>query len=322
MLQDRFGRRFYYLRLSVTDICNFRCNYCLPEGYQGRPDEAFLSVDELYNAAYAFSQLGTRKIRLTGGEPALRKDLPEIIERIARIEDIRTLAVTTNGYRLPKLIDDWHRAGLTQLNVSIDSFDANTFKQVTGHDRLHEALAGVERAISLGLKVKVNAVLMRGINDDIQQALEFVKKTPATMRFIEVMETSDQQVFFRQHHLRGQSIKAQLLDKGWQPVLRASEAGPAEEFWHADYQGRLGLIMPYSQDFCASCNRLRISSLGKLHLCLFAEAGIDLRPLLANGSDRAKLVQVIEAHISDKKATHALHENMSGAMKNLSLIGG
>lgn len=322
MLQDSFGRRFYYLRLSVTDVCNFRCNYCLPEGYQGRPDQAFLSPAELAKAARGFAAMGTQKIRLTGGEPSLRKDLPEIIERISGIEGIQTLAVTTNGYKLPNHIHQWVQAGLTQLNVSIDSLDADEFQHITGHNRLPEILDGIREAKSLGLTVKVNSVLMRNINDDLRSVLAWLKTTPVTLRFIEVMETSDQQVFFRQHHLSGETIKSRLLKEGWQPVLKDITAGPAQEFWHPNYVGRIGLIMPYSKDFCASCNRLRISSTGKLHLCLFSEQGIDVRPYLQSDIPIDELTQAVKHHIQHKTVSHVLQTHRSGAMANLSQIGG
>lgn len=321
MLQDTFGRRFYYLRLSVTDVCNFRCTYCLPEGYQGKPDEAYLSPIELERTVRGFAQMGTQKVRLTGGEPSLRKDLKEVIERVSRVPGIQKVALTTNGYKLPQKIEAWAKAGLSQLNVSIDSLDKQTFKDITGHDRLEEVLEGVEKARELGIPVKLNSVLMRGINDQLAETLKWLEKNPYTLRFIEVMETSDQEVFFRQHHLSGLSIKEQLLECGWEQVVRDVAAGPAQEFWHPDYAGRLGLIMPYSKDFCASCNRLRISSLGKLHLCLFAEQGIDIRPYLQS-DDSAPFIQAVSEHVQGKSVSHFLQEHKSGAMANLSQIGG
>ncbi|MDO7644281.1 MAG: GTP 3',8-cyclase MoaA [Reinekea forsetii] len=322
MLQDTFGRRFYYLRLSVTDVCNFSCDYCLPDGYQGRPDEAFLSPNELTQVARGFAAMGTQKIRLTGGEPSLRNDLPEIIERIHAIEGIQTVALTTNGYKLPQRIKTWADAGLTQLNVSIDSLDPNEFQRITGHDRLPEILAGITEAKALGLAVKVNSVLMKDINDDMSAVLHWLRTNPVTLRFIEVMETADQQVFFRQHHISGATIKERLLVDGWQPVARKLADGPAQEFWHPAFVGRIGLIMPYSKDFCATCNRLRVSSLGKLHLCLFSEQGIDLRPLLQPGVPLSGLVEAVTHHLGDKSAGHSLIDHNSGAMANLSQIGG
>ncbi|MBU2862604.1 GTP 3',8-cyclase MoaA [Reinekea forsetii] len=322
MLQDSFGRRFYYLRLSITDVCNFRCTYCLPEGYKGLPEDAFLSAPEISKTVQAFAKLGTEKVRITGGEPSLRKDLPDIISSIKATSGIKKVALTTNGYKLDKNIHDWHRSGLDQLNVSIDSFDKETFKSVTGHDRIDEIMAGIESAISFGIKVKVNAVLMKGMNDNLSPIFAWLKSNPATFRFIEVMETADQDVFFRQYHRSGGAIKQQLLDDNWQSVIQDQAAGPAQEFWHPDYKGRMGLIMPYSKDFCATCNRLRVSSLGKMHLCLFAEQGVDLRPFLAPNIPIETLIDAIQGHVSDKKLGHDLLNHNSGAMQNLSQIGG
>lgn len=322
MLEDSFGRRFYYLRLSVTDVCNFRCTYCLPNGYEGLPAEAFLTVPEIEKTVQAFAQLGTEKIRITGGEPSLRTDLPEIISRVTKVRGIKKVAITTNGYKLDKKIDDWHHAGLTQLNVSIDSFDKKTFKEITGHDRIEEIMSGIDRALTLGLKVKVNAVLMKGVNDDLAPIFHWLKTNPVTFRFIEVMETSDQDVFFREHHVSGGDIKQHIIERQWQSVIREQAAGPAQEFWHPNYQGRFGLIMPYSKDFCASCNRLRVSSLGKMHLCLFAEQGVDLRSFMAADIPLDDLVGAIVKQVSGKALGHELIDHKSGAMKNLSMIGG
>lgn len=322
MLQDALGRRFYYLRLSITDVCNFRCQYCLPDGYQGRPDDAFLTLPEIRQTLTAFAALGTEKVRLTGGEPSLRPDLPAIIEAAAATEGIRQVALTSNGYKLPQRIDAWQQAGLNQLNVSIDSLDPAQFEQITGHDRLPEVLAGIDRSLALGINTKVNALLMRGLDNQLPRFLAWLKHTPVTLRFIEVMQTGDQAVFFRQHHLSGAGVKAQLLDDGWQPVLRARDAGPAEEFWHPDYAGRIGLIMPYSPDFCDSCNRLRVSSTGKLHLCLFTEQGLDLRPWMQPEVDAVALQQRLVELVQHKAPSHLLHQGDSGATSNLSIIGG
>ncbi|MGI0115750.1 GTP 3',8-cyclase MoaA [Zooshikella sp. RANM57] len=324
MLQDSFGRRFYYLRLSVTDICNFRCNYCLPDGFQcdkSTPD--FLSLKEISVFAKAFAILGTEKIRLTGGEPALRRELPEIIARCKQIDGIKKVAVTTNGYNLPSVISSWHDAGLDALNVSIDSLNPANFKKITGHDRLHKVLAGIERAQSLGISsIKVNAVLLKNDNaTEIDQFIDWLKNQPVTLRFIELMQTGDNEAFFKAQHVSGASIIAKLLKQGWQPIIKTHDAGPAEEFWHPDYQGRIGVIRPYSKDFCKSCNRLRISALGKLHLCLFANEGIDLREY-AQQEDAEQLAMAITHLITHKTPSHLLHQGQSGMIQHLSMLGG
>lgn len=322
MLQDAYGRRFYYLRLSITDVCNFRCQYCLPDGYQGLPEASFLTLPEITKTVQAFATLGTQKVRLTGGEPSLRRDLPTIIERVSDTPGIDHVALTSNGYKIQSKLDDWVSAGLNQLNVSIDSLDPAVFHEVTGHNQLDDVLGAVDKALTLGLKVKINAVLLKNLNTELTPYFKWLKTTPVTFRFIEVMETGDQAVFFRQYHQSGGTIKQRLLEQGWQPVLREKHAGPAQEFWHPDYRGRFGLIMPYSNDFCTTCNRLRVSSLGKLHLCLFSEQGIDLRHLMQDDTSAQDLAESIEQYITGKAAGHALKEHQSGAMKNLSMIGG
>jgi cyclic pyranopterin phosphate synthase len=321
LLEDNFGRRFYYLRLSITEACNFRCQYCLPDGYKGRND-GFLSADEISTVTAAFAGLGTSKIRITGGEPSLRRDLPDIIARCANTPGIRKVAMTTHGARLAKLVDQWSDAGLHQVNVSIDSLDPNQFALMTGYDRLSEIIDGVEGAVERGMLVKVNAILMKGYQDtQLHSFLQWLKKTPITLRFIELMETGDHSAFYQRFHVSGQPLKEQLLASGWQPVLRTKDAGPAEEFTHPDYLGRIGLIMPYSPDFCKQCNRLRISALGKLHLCLFSEQGLDLRSLIQSGDVQA-LQQHLRELMSGKHATHYLHDGKTGATSHLAMLGG
>ncbi|MDO6426413.1 GTP 3',8-cyclase MoaA [Thalassotalea sp. 1_MG-2023] len=323
MLTDNYGRRFYYLRLSITDVCNFRCDYCLPDGYQCDHDRDFLSLAEIQRLATAFASLGTEKIRITGGEPSLRKDLPQILQHCKSTPGIKKLAITTNGYKLNSQIQDWVDAGLDALNVSIDSLDPRLFQSITGHDKLQEILSGIDKALTLGLtQVKVNTVLMRQYNGaDIDTFLNFIKETPVTLRFIELMQTGDNETFFNEQHVQGSRIKQQLVLAGWQPVIKEKSSGPAQEFYHPDYRGKIGLIMPYSKDFCASCNRLRISALGKLHLCLFADQGLSLREHLQS-DDQVPLVNAISHLLTDKKATHFLQEQLTGATKNLAMLGG
>lgn len=323
MLTDTFGRRFYYLRLSITDVCNFKCQYCLPDGYECDHDRDFLSVPEIQRVARGFASLGTEKIRITGGEPSLRKDLPKIIETCKQTPGIKTVALTTNGYKMPEQLSDWLDAGLDAINISIDSLDANQFNLITGHNKFDTVMKGVDMAIAHGrTKVKVNTVLMKKLNAfSLNQFLMWVKDTPISLRFIELMQTGDNQTFFDEQHVSGDSIKQQLLALGWLPAIRAKTAGPAQEFYHPDYQGTIGLIMPYSKDFCNSCNRLRVSSLGKLHLCLFAEQGLSLRDLLQS-DDIEPLRQYIQSTMGDKKATHFLQDRLTGATKHLSMLGG
>ncbi|WP_448214145.1 GTP 3',8-cyclase MoaA [Colwellia sp. MEBiC06753] len=322
MLQDAFGRRFNYLRLSITDVCNFRCQYCLPDGYQCDHDRQFLTLTEIQKIAEVFAYLGTKKIRITGGEPSLRKDLPAIIAACKQTKGIEQVAITTNGYKLPSQLPLWLDAGLDALNISIDSLDPKQFQLITGHDKLQTILDGIERAQQYPeLKIKINTVLMKRFNlEQLSQFLAWVKVTPVSLRFIELMQTGDNTHFFEQQHVSGEFIKQQLLQDDWQAVIKESTAGPAQEFFHPDYAGRIGLIMPYSKDFCHSCNRLRVSSLAKLHLCLFAEQGHELRPLLQQSTQ--EVAEAITALLGDKKVSHFLQDRLTGATKHLSMLGG
>ncbi|WP_193161546.1 GTP 3',8-cyclase MoaA [Microbulbifer hainanensis] len=322
MLTDNLGRRFYYLRLSVTDACNFRCSYCLPNGYQPTDDSPHLTAADAATVVRAFASLGTQKVRLTGGEPSLRADLPEMIAASKETPGIRRVAVTSNGYKLPKVIDSWHQAGLDQLNISIDTLQRAEFAEFTGHDCLPRVLDGIERARDLGVTVKVNAVLLAdGAERRLGEFLHWLRTTPVTLRFIELMRTGDNRNYFASNHLRGATIEEQLLRDGWQLLPRAQDAGPAREYQHPDYRGRIGLITPYSKDFCASCNRLRVSAQGRLHLCLFADQGQDLYQTIRSGDSDALAHQVREL-IGGKAPSHLLQQEQVGATRNLAMLGG
>lgn len=325
-LVDNFHRQLSYLRLSITDFCNFRCDYCLPNGYTAnagkRPDNE-LSVSEIDILIQAFAKLGTTKVRLTGGEPSIRKDLPRIIELAKQTQGIQTVAVSSNGYRLAKHLSDWQTAGLNQLNISIDSFDPTIFKQITGFDILPTLLKDIDTLLATtDIKLKLNGILMADTAfDNLQSVLSFVKNRPVTYRFIEFMQTSDNKALFFAQHSSGQRIKDFLLQNGWQSQRRSSDAGPAIEYRHADYVGGIGLIEPYAPQFCDSCNRLRVSSQGKVHLCLFDNGSYDVRGFLANG-DVDGLVHALQSLMPIKPEHHLLKQNDSGIMANLSMIGG
>lgn len=322
MLEDKYGRRFHYLRLSITDVCNFSCDYCLPDGYACDTKRDFLSVEEIRVLVVGFAKLGTSKVRVTGGEPALRRDLAEIIGICAQTKGIEHVTMTTNGYKLESDIETWVAAGLSSINVSIDSLDPKMFAAITGHDKLDSILRGIDKALALGIDVKVNAVLLKQYNQfELTQFFNWIKHTPVSMRLIELMQTGDNLNFFHKNHVSGMPIKEQLIKDGWTQKIRSKTAGPAQEFFHPDYLGRFGLIMPYSKDFCASCNRLRISASGKLHLCLFAEQGLDIRPSLAEQSSD-KLVAQLTQLLSDKEATHWLQDGYTGATTHLAMLGG
>jgi len=323
-LKDNFERKFEYLRLSITDECNFKCNYCLPDGYQRSHNNEFLSHQEINHLVTAFAELGTKKVRITGGEPSLRKDFSDIIHSVSSVEGIQKVATTTNGYSLQKNSQAWFDAGLDAINVSVDSLDAKTFHLITGKNIFKKVMDGVSACVAAGYKqVKINSVLMKGLNDrDIDTYIKWIKNEPIQLRFIELMQTGDNEAFFDKHHLSGSWIKERLLASGWTQKVPLSHDGPAQIFTHPDYQGEIGLIMPYSKDFCKSCNRLRVSSAGKLHLCLFGEQGIDLRDLLVDSSQKEALKARITAALNDKKETHFLQSGNTGITPHLASIGG
>ncbi|GAA0859257.1 GTP 3',8-cyclase MoaA [Aliiglaciecola litoralis] len=322
-LQDTFGRRFNYLRLSITEMCNFRCNYCLPNGNDCDTPKGGLSLTEIKTLVSAFAAMGTTKIRITGGEPALRKDLTDIITLCKQTPGIEKVALTTNGFLLNRDIKKYTQAGLDAINVSADSLDTRMFAAITGKEKLEDILAGIDKAISAGMhSVKFNTVLLKQFNyKELGGFFDYLKHHAVTWRFIELMQTGDNTTFFADNHVPGNQLKSILINQGWQRIMRSKDAGPAQEFSHPDYQGNIGLIMPYSKDFCDSCNRLRVSSQGKLHLCLFAEQGLDIRHLLAS-EDVEQVCEAIIAHLQDKRATHYLSEGYTGATKQLAMLGG
>lgn len=322
-LVDAFTRQLTYLRLSVTDFCNFRCDYCLPHGYPGKRPKNELSLPEIAHLLRAFARLGTQKVRLTGGEPSIRGDLPQIIALARQTPGIAEVAMTSNGYRLERRWQDWCAAGLTHLNLSVDSFDRQVFAQITGHDVLDGLLAGVDALLADGrVQVKLNGILKaQHAEDTLQDALAYVKDRPVTYRFIEFMQTRHNARLFFREHISGELIRSQLLRDGWQLQPRSATAGPAEVYGHADFVGRIGLIAPYREHFCQSCNRLRVSAQGKVHLCLFDRVNHDLRPWLQQGDLDATCAFLLGL-MPIKPEHHHLQAADSGLMANLSLIGG
>jgi len=323
-LSDNHGRKFYYLRLSITDVCNFKCEYCLPDGYQHTQKQCFLSLDEIKRTVKAFAEVGTQKVRITGGEPGLRKDLPQIIEAIAAIPNIKKIAMTTNGYNLAKHAQTWKNAGLSQLNISVDSLTPHLFNKITGVNRFDDVMRGIDKALEVGFeKIKLNSVLIKEFNDnELQQFLAFIKNRNIEMRFIELMECGQTGDFFNQHHLSGDGIKTFLQQQGWVQQLRAKDDGPAQVYSHPDYQGSLGLIQPYAKDFCDTCNRLRVSALGKMHLCLFGEEGVDIRDLIQHDEQQPQLIDRLQQAVQTKKVSHYLQQGNTGNTPHLASIGG
>lgn len=321
-LEDRFGRRFAYLRLSITDVCNFRCEYCLPDGYQGKPG-GFLGRDEIRRLVAGFAEMGIRKLRITGGEPLVRRDVVELCGLARATPGIEKLALTTNGYRLAGIADALREAGLDAVNVSLDSLDPEGFERITGDRRHAEVMAGIDAALAAGIPtVKINTVLLAGLNDhELGDFMAFVRDRPVSVRFIELMRTADNGDYFQRRHVRNAEVGQRLHAAGWVPAEREATAGPAVEYTHPDYRGRIGLISPYAPGFCDGCNRLRVTARGGLRLCLFGQGTHDLRPLLQD-DDPEPLKRETLAALFHKRASHFLEQGDYGDTAHLAAIGG
>lgn len=323
-LLDPYGRRLTYLRLSVTDRCNFACAYCLPDGCQAGAS-APLTVPEVERLVGAFAALGVRKVRLTGGEPSLRRDLAALVQAVAGTPGIDRVGLTTNGHRLRSLAGTLRGAGLTSLNVSVDSLDSARFAAITGVDRLADVVAGVDAAVAARVpSVKVNAVLLRGLGEaELDRFLAWTRTHPLTVRFIELMRTARNGAYFEANHLPAAALRAELARRGWVEVPRDERDGPATNYAHPEHAGRAGVIAPYAAGFCETCNRLRVSATGDLRLCLFGERDdVPLRHLLRSDDQRDELAHHLAAAVARKPRAHRLAEGSSGRLASLAVIGG
>ena len=328
ILKDNFGRTFPYIRMSITDICNFKCGYCLPNGYQVDKSDTrkFLHLDEIRRLSKCFSSLGVNKIRITGGEPTVRKDFFDIIKVLKLDSGIENIAITTNGYHLDQKAKLLVNSGLTGINISIDSLNQETFKNITGHNRLPEILKGIEILQDIGFKnIKINAVLLNGINSsrkDFDEWSKFIEKNKIDFRYIELMRTGDNLEYFNKYHVSSKIFKEYLDENKWIYQTFGKDAGPSLNYINPKFRGKFGIIAPYSKDFCKSCNRLRITSRADLRLCLFGNTGINLRHLLQKDDQLEELRDLILKQMQFKKESHYLELGDTGSTKNLSKTGG
>ena len=326
-LKDNFGRSFPYFRISITDVCNFKCGYCLPNGYQKSENKKeFLSLEEIKRIGKALSELGVCKIRLTGGEPTVRKDFVKIIENLKSLPGINKVVFTTNGYNLKNIAKSVVNAKIDGINVSIDSLDREKFKFITGKDKLEDILVGLKALQELNFKnIKVNAVLLKGVNDseqDFDNWQQFIKSNNIDFRYIELMQTGDNLDYFKKYHVSANVFRDYLLKKEWIHQTAGFDSGPSKNYIHKDFKGKFGIIAPYSKDFCKSCNRLRITAQGDLRLCLFGDTGISLRALLQNDEQIPQLKDLINAQLNFKKESHYLELGNTGITPHLASIGG
>ncbi len=328
ILKDSFGRKFPYFRLSITDVCNFKCGYCLPNGYQVDKSDhrTFLKIDEIERLARGLSELGVCKIRLTGGEPTIRKDFFDIVKLIKEKPGIKKIVITTNGYRLNKIAHQIKDSGLDGINISIDSLNREKFKKITDHDRLPEILEGIKILQDLNFKnIKINAVLLKGVNDseeEFNQWANFIKNNEIDFRYIELMQTGDNLDYFKKYHISAKKFTDYLNQNKWIIQTLGRDAGPSKNYLNPEFKGKFGVIAPYSKDFCKSCNRLRITARGDLRLCLFGNTGINIRHLIQKDDQIEEFKDLILKQLNFKKESHYLELGDTGLTKNLSTTGG
>tara|TARA_B110000093_G_scaffold177841_1_gene215453 strand:- start:155 stop:1135 length:981 start_codon:yes stop_codon:yes gene_type:complete len=326
-MSDSFGRSFPYIRLSITDVCNFKCGYCLPNGYfkvENKP--GFLNLDEISNLVAAFTKLGVSKIRITGGEPTVRKDFFEVLRNIKSEHKINNLVITTNGYKLNEIAEELIATGINGINISIDSLDRNKFKEITGKDRLPQILEGINILQNKGFKnIKVNAVLLKNVNDSLEEFQNwerFINNNEIDFRYIELMQTGDNLEYFKKYHISASNFRKYIESTDWKEISQIRDAGPSINYVHSKLKGKFGIIAPYSKDFCITCNRLRITAKGELRLCLFGNTGANLRPYLQNQNQKDELVELILKQLRFKKESHYLETGNTGITPHLASIGG
>lgn len=310
-LVDRFGRTHTSLRLSVTDRCNIRCVYCMP-GEQVRflPRREVLTFEELERFVGVAATLGVRQVRLTGGEPLVRSELPELVRRLVAADGIDEVALTTNGVLLDRYAAELKDAGLSRLNISLDTVRPEAFRELTRRDLLPEVLRGIEAAQQAGFtSIRINAIAMRGVTEDeIVPLGRFARERGLELRFIEYMPLDADATWQRDQVLSGDEILA-TLESAFGPLApapRTDPSQPARDYAFADGGGVVGFINPVTQPFCSDCNRLRLTAEGQIRNCLFSTEEWDARGLLRSGGSDAELTQLIRDAVAAKRAGHGI----------------
>lgn len=317
-LVDAFGRVHTNLRISVTDRCNIRCTYCMPESVRFLPRADLLSFEEIVRFARVAASLGVDKVRLTGGEPLVRRDLPRLVEQLAGIPGIRDIGLTTNGILLAPMAGALRDAGLKRINISLDTMDPARFRELTRRDGWEQVIEGILAAKAAGFDpVKLNAIAIKGVTDvDVVPLARFAREHGLELRFIEYMPLDAGDRWDRDKVLLADEILA-MLSEGLGPLAPAPDQdprAPAVDYDYEDGRGRVGVIASVSRPFCGTCNRVRLTADGKLRNCLFALDETDLRPLLREGAgDDAGLARALIASVAGKWAGHGF--NADGFIK-------
>jgi cyclic pyranopterin phosphate synthase len=327
-LVDAFNRRITYLRLSVTDRCDLRCSYCMPEKMQFLPRKEVLSLEELHKLALAFIDRGISKIRLTGGEPLVRRDVIELVRALGRKlgDGLEELTLTTNGTQLAQHADDLARAGIKRINVSLDTMDGALFQQLSRRDRLGQVLQGIAAAREAGLKVKLNTVALKGLNEaEIPFLVEWAHAHGHEITLIEVMPLGEIDGERVDHYLPLTAIR-DMLEARWTLTESGHRSGgPARYVDIAETGGRLGFITPLTNNFCAGCNRIRVTATGQLYACLGGAEQVDLRAALRSDAPDANVALALDEAMRIKPERHhfRIEQGQAPAQpRHMSLTGG
>lgn len=323
-LIDSFGRSISYLRVSVTDRCDLRCNYCMPKDFKGFEEPAhWLTHAEMARVVGLFVGLGVRKVRLTGGEPLMRRGVTDLAARIAAMPSVQDLSISTNATTLKRHAADLKAAGVTRLNVSLDTLDAAEFAAITGRDCLDNVLEGLAEAKRVGFApIKLNCVVNASTPEaELERLLRYALDNGFILRFIENMPIGSTGQQFQYANLT--QLGAQLAARnGMVPALTVSETGPARYWTNAAGLLSLGVITPMSQHFCEACNRVRLTVDGTLHLCLGQEDSVPLGKMLRSGADDAELIAAIQAGIMVKPERHEFNTKRDQVVRFMSQTGG
>lgn len=313
-LTDRYQRTIDYLRVSITDRCNLRCIYCMPlEGVVKLRHQDILSYEEFLRLIQVAVDMGITKVRLTGGEPLVRKGITDFCRRLTGISGLQSLSLTTNGVLLKDFAQDLYTAGIRRVNISLDTLQREKFLRITRCDEFDRVWRGIQAAERAGFNpIKINVVVMRGINDD--EILDLAKLTldrPYHIRFIEFMTINNNSEWVLQHYLSADEILAKLrVLAPLQQVASQHTNGPARHFRWPEAEGTIGIISPISHQFCSSCNRLRLTADGKLRNCLFSDQEVDIKSPLRRGATESELSQILRASIDNKPEKHSLQSDV------------
>ncbi|MEO0464465.1 MAG: GTP 3',8-cyclase MoaA [Pseudomonadota bacterium] len=332
-LVDAFQRRISYLRLSVTDRCDLRCTYCMPERMTFLPRKDVLTLEELYDLATGFIARGVTKIRITGGEPLVRRDITDLFHALGRLlekrggEGLRELTLTTNATQLATHADELAKAGVERVNISLDTLDRARFEQLTRRDALPQVLEGIAAAKDAGLKVKLNAVALKGVNEDeLPDLIAWAHGEGHDVTLIEVMPLGDVEEERLDQFLPLDTVQQQLSQRWTLNESDATTGGPARYWDIPETGGRLGLITPHSNNFCASCNRLRVTATGQLYPCLGGSERVDLRAALRSDNSEANLAAALDQAMVIKPEKHLFRMDERGAdpaqSRHMSMTGG